>query len=303
MLVSLVLFRPSNTPAPTATDTPGPIPTHPVTVSSIAALLSTLADNSVDEVVVANGTYHVSTAASQQSNSLWIGTKSAGRTRPVTVRAATIGGVTFDGGGGSGYGGLTFADGAHDQTWDGFNFANMVGGQTGIIVFGGDPTLAPPHHITLRHITLTSTCRRPSSSDINAQGVYFAHAAGVGPHDLLVEDLTVDGSDPLGLWSAIHAYHGDSTHPPASNVTIRRLTVKGTLNAVVLWDNTGIQKNWLIEGANISGARERAIRFESIDASNIVFKDIVSTGSALGGFYSSLGSNPPGVTFITDSLH
>jgi hypothetical protein len=291
------------TPVPTPTPTPPPSGLKTVTVSSIGALLSTLADNSVDEVVVANGTYHVSTAASQQADSLWIGGRYAGRTRPVTVRAATIGGVTFDGTGGSGYGGLTFADGAHDQTWDGFKFANMTGSQTGIVVFGGDPTLPPPHHITLRHTTLMSTCRRPTDLNINAQGVYFAHAAGVGPHDLLVEDLTVDGSDPLSLWSAIHAYHGDFSHPPAYNVTIRRLTVKGTLNAVVLWNNTGIQRNWLIEGATITGAKERAIRFESIGATNIVLKDIVSTGSALGGFYSSLGSNPPGVSFVNDNLH
>ena len=45
---------------------------------------------------------------------------------PIIVRAETPGGVTFDGSGNSGgYGGLSFEDGAHDQTWDGFNFANM----------------------------------------------------------------------------------------------------------------------------------------------------------------------------------
>jgi hypothetical protein len=290
-----------STTAPTTTTptTPG----KTVNVSSIPALMTALRDNSVDVIVVANGTYHVSTATSLQSNSLWIGTRFAGRTRPVTVRAATVGGVTFDGGGGSGYAGLMFNGGAHDQTWDGFKFANMVGGQTGIIVFGGDPTLAPPHNITLRHITLMSSCRRPSSSDINAQGVYFAHASGTGPNHLLLEDLTVDGSDPLSLWSAIHAYHGDSSHPPSSNVTIRRLTVRGTFNAVVLWNNTGIQRNWLIEGAKISGARERAVRFESIGATNIVLKDMVSTASGTGGFYSSLGAHPPGVSFVNDSLH
>ena len=44
---------------------------------------------------------------------------------PVTVRAET-GGVVFDGGGASSFGGLSFEDGAHDQTWDGFRFANMT---------------------------------------------------------------------------------------------------------------------------------------------------------------------------------
>ena len=290
-------------PIPTPTPTPTPANQKVVQVSSIVALKTALADNSVDVIVVANGTYHVSPAEGLSPDSLWIGIGYASRTRPITVRAATQGGVTFDGGNGGGYGGLMFTGGAHDQTWDGFHFAHMVGGQTGIIVFGEDPTLPPPHHITLRHITLDASLHRQSTSDINAQGIYFAQARGTGPHDLLLEDITVDGSDPLGLWSAIHAYHGDASAPPSSNVTIRRLTVRGTFNAVVLWNNTGIQRNWLIEGATISGSRERAVRFESIGATNIVLKDMVSTGSGLGGFYSSLGSNPPGVTFINDNLH
>ena len=38
--------------------------------------------------------------------------------------------------------------------------------------------------------------------------------------------------------------------------------------------------------------------YEPTPASNIVFKDITSVNS--GGFYSSLGTSPPGVTFIND---
>ena len=86
-------------------------------------------------------------------------------------------------------------------------------------------------------------------------------------------------------------------------MTIRRLTVTGTLFPVVLWYNTGIQRTWLIDGATLSGAHSYAVRFESTGASDIVFANMVSTGSGLGGFYSSLGSNPPGVTFINDNLH
>ena len=93
-------------------------------MSSIPALLTALADNTVTDIVVANGTYRVSPASGQASNSLWIGSRFAGRTRAVTVRAETSGGVTFDGGGTTTFGGLTFVEGAHDQTWDGFNFAN-----------------------------------------------------------------------------------------------------------------------------------------------------------------------------------
>jgi hypothetical protein len=101
------------------------------------ALKNALADNTVDQIVVANGTYHVSPSSRDASDSLWIGPRFASRTRPVTVRAATIGGVTFDGGGASGYRALAFEAGAHDQTWDGFNFANMGAYQSGIIEIAG----------------------------------------------------------------------------------------------------------------------------------------------------------------------
>ena len=67
---------PTPTPAPTPTPTPAPMPTSAiksVRVTSIPALLTTLADNTVDEIVVANGTYHVSPSGQLKSDSLWIG--------------------------------------------------------------------------------------------------------------------------------------------------------------------------------------------------------------------------------------
>ena len=97
------------------------LPATSVRVTSIAGLLNTLADNSVTDIVVANGTYRVSMASSQASDSLWIGARYAGRTRPVTVRAETRCGVTFDGSGTTSYGCISFEEGAHDQTWDGFD--------------------------------------------------------------------------------------------------------------------------------------------------------------------------------------
>ncbi len=105
--------------------TPTPAPGTSVRVTSIPALLTALADNSITDIVVANGTYRVSASSSEASNSLWIGSRFASRTRAVTVRAETRGGVTFDAGGGN-LGGLSFNGGAHHQTWDGFNFANGV---------------------------------------------------------------------------------------------------------------------------------------------------------------------------------
>ena len=63
---------------------PDPRLTHhetSVRVTTIPALLSALDDNAVTDIVVANGTYHVSPAGSQRSDSLWIGARFAGRTR------------------------------------------------------------------------------------------------------------------------------------------------------------------------------------------------------------------------------
>ena len=95
--------------------------------------------------------------------------------------------------------------------------------------------------------------------------------------------------------------HGDSAAPAGDHVTVRRLTVTGTQDAIILWDPP--THDWLFDGATITNAAGVAIRFESIGASNIVFKDIVSTGSGTAAFYSSMGANPPGVTFMNDILH
>ena len=95
-----------------------------VHVSSISGLKRALANNRVSKIIVRNGTYRVSAAGLNRSNSLWIGKRYASRTRAVTVRAQTSGHVTFDGGGAHYFGGLSFEAGAHHQTWAGFNFAN-----------------------------------------------------------------------------------------------------------------------------------------------------------------------------------
>ena len=63
-----------------------PITGSTVTVSSIPALLSALANDSVGLIVVANGTYHVSPSGGAAPDALGIGCRFAARTRPVTVR-------------------------------------------------------------------------------------------------------------------------------------------------------------------------------------------------------------------------
>jgi hypothetical protein len=214
------------------------------------------------------------------------------------VRAATIGGVTFDGGGGA-FGGISFVQGAHDQTWDGFHFANGVTDSTGVVLFGGYTGWAAPHNIALKHITIDASCHRANSGATD-HGVYLASAVG-GPHDILIEDLTVVGTDSMGLWSAIHADHGDTSNPASHDVTIRRLKVTGTHDAMLLW--TPPLHNWLIDGATITNASQFAVRFESVGAQNIQLRGIVSTGSGSAGFYSSMGAHPAGVTFVSNSFH
>jgi hypothetical protein len=282
-----------------------------VNVSSIPGLKTALADNTVDEIVVANGTYHVSPAGQAAADSLWIGSSTSGgypfasRTRAITVRAETIGGVTFDGGGGSGYGGLAFEAGAHDQVWDGFNFAHMAANYTGIIEIGGYTTRAAPHHITLRHITILATCTgRATTADGSTwdHAIYMGQALAPGPHDLVFEDVTVHGEGNLA--TAFHFFHGaDMGGLNANHVTIRRLTVTGTQQPFLIWEPS--VHDVTLDTATISNAKAYAIRYETIGSTlpyNIQLSNITSTGSGYQGFYSSLGSAPPGVTFTNDSL-
>ena len=193
-----------------------------VRVSSIAGLLDTLADDSVTDIVVANGTYRVSAASSQASDSLWIGVRYASRTRPVTVRAETRCGVTFDGGGAN-MGGLTFTGGAHHQTWDGFNFANGVTNQTGVIVFGGYAGQNAPHDITLRNITVLASCHRAAAANTTTDhAVYFSYALDTWG-GILIDNLTVEATDAAALSSGIHMDHGYTSDAP--NVAAHGVTV------------------------------------------------------------------------------
>lgn len=300
---------PKSTPV-IATPVAPPPGGNSITVSSIAALKTALANNAYGEIVVTDGTYVCAPAFTKASTSLYIGSLASGasypydtRTNPVTVRAQSTGGVTFSGGGASGKALLMFMDGVHDQTWTGFNLGNFTTLDTGNIVWGGDPTFRPAYNITMNDISLLSTLRRPTLSNINSHGFYFADALTTGPHHITLNNCSVDGTDTLGLWSALHGFHGAAGHPPASNITVNNFIVNGTLFPIVMWYDTGVQHDWLIDGATITNAQSYAIRFESINAVNIVLKDITSTGSGLGGFYSSMGANPPGLTKINCSLN
>ena len=281
-----------------------PAPTS-ARVTSVPALLTALADNAVTDIVVANGTYRVSPASSQASNSLWIGARFASRTNPVTVRAETTGGVIFDGGAADTFGGITFVAGAHDQTWDGFVWQNGTptgssgpGSGTGVVVFGGYAGMAAPHHITLRNCTI----RPIAGSYIGGHAVYFSWAASPGAHDIVLDGLTVD--DPNGYVTAgFHFYHSDASNPNVNNVTIRNSHVIGTQQGALLWDPT--LRNITFADTTITNALRLGIQYQTVGSTGIVFRNVVTVGSGQGGlgFYSDQGSNPPGVTFIGCSLH
>lgn len=278
-----------------------PSPARP-TAFSIQALLTQLADNTVSEIVVADGTYVVPDASSRagQQSGLWIDARFASRTNPVLVRAETTGGVTLSGGGASGWSALDFRDGVHDMTWQGFHFAYGDPTQTGVIVFGqnGSVTPAAPYRITLLDMTVDETVTSAEPPGVSGDhAVYFSRAQGRGPHDILIDGLTVNARTS-GLDSAIHFYGSRPGQPNADTVTIRHLTVSGTDQAITLWDPTlsGIT----VEDSVITGASAFAVRYEG--GVGVTIRDVVSTGSGRGGFYSSLGASPPGVAFSDSDL-
>jgi len=287
-------------PSPSGpTPTPGPVVVH---VSTIPALLKALADDRTDEIVVANGTYHVSPSSDVAADSLWIDGRFARRTNPVLVRAETPGGGTFDGkGGGDGYGELSFEDGAHDQTWDGFNFANMTAAKSGIVEIGGYTAKRAPHHITLRNITIERSCAgsaRSASSPALDHAVYIANALDPGPHDLLFENITVDGRG--GLASAFQFFHSTKSAPNASDVLVNGLRVTGTQQGIIMWDPT--LHDITFQDVVINGAITYAVRYETVGSTDILLSNVTSRRSGFQGFRSSQGSHPTGVTFQDVSL-
>jgi hypothetical protein len=292
-LILFLLAQPPAPPPPTQVPLPTAAPTPTMSgsslrVESVPALLDALADDSVGEIVVADGTYHISSAASREADSLWIGSRYAGRTRPVTVRAETTGGVVFDGGGMDTFGGITFVEGAHHQTWDGFSWRNGTATNTGVIVFGGYEGLTAPHHITLRNIKVRQMTGAP-----DGHGVYISRASSPGAHDIVIDGYTVE--DPnFALKSAVHFYHNEPGNPNAWNVTIRNMQVTGTDQAVMIWDQT--LHDVVVEYSTITAARKGGVRYEY--GSAITLRQITSTGSGQYGFYSSVGTSPPQVSIL-----
>ena len=267
-------------------------------MTSVPALLTALADNAVTEIVVANGTYRVSGAV-DRAGQLALDrrpVRGPDPPRPRPRRDDRRGDLRRRRGLPRR---LSFEDGAHHQTWQGFRFANGAADWRRASSCSAATPARRPHHITLRDISVTGLI----SSDGLRHGypIYFSMAAAPGPHDLLIENFTA--IDNGALKALIHFYHDTAAGDPAGNfncqnVVIRNAHLTGTPQPVMIWARS--LTNLLIEDSTITGAGETAIRYEY--GSGVVFRRVVSTGSAQGGFYSSLGPNPPGVTFDTVSL-
>jgi hypothetical protein len=67
----------------------------------------------------------------------------------------------------------------------------------------------------------------------------------------------------------------------------------------MLWDPT--LHDIVIEDSTIMNAKHTAVRYEQ--GSTITLRRVTSVGSGEAGFYSSLGANPPGVTFIDTFMY
>lgn len=302
-------------PSPVVTPLPPiPEPTPPpvivpvlksVRAASVPEINAALASNDVDEIVVPNGTYRAGNPTSKAADSLWIGSQYAQRTRPILVRAETPGGAILDRAGGNGA--FSVNGGAHHQTWDGFRIANAIANQTGIVMIGGYLGLPAPHHITLRRMFIDKSCHRVSAGDRTTDhAVYFSYALDTWS-DILIEDLTVDATDLMGLSSGIHMDHGgpgDAPNLAAHGVTVRNLVFKGSRAitgqmAIVLW--TPPIRDWTFDGGRFTDVGGAAVYFESRGAKSILLKDLVSTNSRIP-FLSSMGASPAGVTFENLSL-
>ena len=173
---------------------------------------------------------------------------------------------------------------------------------TGIIEVGSYTSRRAPHHITLRNITIESSCTgRATTASGNTldHAFYIGQALDPGPHDLAFEDITVRGEGNLA--TAFHFYHGADRGPTsmnAWNVWVRRMTVTGTQQALLRLGDHGSRHH--VRGRD---DLEREGARHPLEYGNAIkLNRVTSTGSGTSGFYSSQGSSPAGVTITNSSL-
>ena len=287
----------------------GGVSTNTVNVSSIAALKTAAADNSVDVIVLADGTYSIANATSELTTSLFFGSAFASRTRALIIQAQTTGGVTFDGGSAS-MCGLYVGQGAHDITFDGFKFANIRPVSTGVVTISQHGTVeAPVYNLTFKNITILGTCLGTVTTTLPGEfldhGFYLSSAAKPGPHDITIQDCTVIApADNTRYLHSVLTIYGDENAVETTpyNVTVTRLTGTG-------------KDGFLIWGANIHDCTFTSCTFTSCRVFgarqqyanlNMRYISCTSTGSGTQGFYNGNTATPDsaaptGTTFTSCS--
>lgn len=263
--------------------------TKSTVVSSIAAIKTALADDTLDDIVVADGTYSCANATSELSNSLFFGSSFASRTRPCTIRAQTKGGVTFDGGGATN--GLAVVEGAHDITFDGFGFANWAPVSSGVVY------VSAAYNLAFKNITLMSTCLGTNSASFLDHGFYLSLAASPGLHDILVEDVTVipPADTTRLLHSAIQIYGTEAAY----NVTVRRLTATAQ-DGLLIWGSAihdCLFDTCTFTNCTVFGVRQRYAN------TGLEYRATHSTGSGTQGYFCDVAvpdnTAPTGTTFTS----
>jgi hypothetical protein len=208
-----------------------------VRVTSQADLLAQLADDSVDEIVVATGT---------PLASLRIDGDYANRTRPIVVRAETIRGVEIKAT--SGYS-LLVIEGAHDQRWVGFQLGHGNVDQMGALTVGQAFGSAPyaytaPYNLTFDQFewlpSLTGPAQYGSTANATAHGIYISDALDGGPRNIEITNAKARGGH-AGLSSWLQMY-GSRTSPVVAkngqNVHVADFDVAGYEQTLLIYDNT-----------------------------------------------------------------
>ena len=179
-----------------------------------------------------------------------------------------------------------------DQTWDGFNFANGTATETGRRDVRRLCRLAAPHHITLRsHPVPALGGRTGAHADLTDHGRrhLLGHAIG-GPHDLLLEDITVDGRGRR-LATAFQFYHAAPANPTPG---IRRSGVSrssGRTGDLALGPTL---QNITVDRVRDPEAMAHAVRYEGGIGIHLSQHHLDRIGRS--GFYSSLGTTTRGAS-------
>ena len=299
--VSTPAPTPVLTPTPSPTVAPTPAPSATTRVTSIAALLTALADNRVTDITVANGTYLVPDAASHQATGLWIDQRFASRTNPVLVHAETLGGVTFSGGGATGWSRPRLPRRRPRPDVAGLPVRQRR----------ADPDrrhrVRPERERDSRPRHTGSVC---STSPSRSPSPPATPTRGGRPCDLLQLDHDPDARH------RDRPPHGQGVHERsglgAALLRPARARRRPPERHRVAHDGHGHQSGRHLLGRDRSrtspsptrrspAPSSLAVRYEQ--GGTVTLRNVTSTSSGQQGFYSSLGASPSGVTFINDSLH